>query len=86
MLQQSEKCYQQDIVGKAFQEWRDAANAWSDFSSLLKQDAGVMSLEQSKRLRALKKQLNKASDEYMRVRLLTKPSRPLRTGLKECQH
>jgi hypothetical protein len=72
MLQQSEKSDQRDLVGKAFQEWRDAANEWSDFSSLLQQDVGRMSFEQRKRLRELQKQLNKASDEYMRARLLTK--------------
>lgn len=76
MLQLNEKIYQQNQMSKAFQEWRDAANAWSDFFSLLKQDADRISFEQSKRLRVLKRQLNKASDEYMRIRILTKLGRP----------
>lgn len=80
MLQQSDKIYPYDQVGKAFQDWREAANAWSDLSTNLKQDTGRVSHEQSKRLQALRRQLNKAAEEYQRVRLLTKLGRDNKLG------
>lgn len=75
MLHQRVTSFNQDMVGRAYCEWREAANAWTNFYGLLKQDAGRATLGQRKRLRALEKQLNVASDKYLQVRLMNKHKR-----------
>ncbi len=75
MLQERVKFLNPDVVSKAYYEWREAANAWSTFYCSLKQDRGQASLEQRKRLRALEKQLSKASDRYVQIRMINKYKR-----------
>lgn len=71
MLHQRVTSSNQDAVGGAYYEWREAANAWTSFCGSLKQDTGQVSLEQKKRLRALEMQLKQASDRYIQIRAIT---------------
>ncbi|MCP4406547.1 MAG: hypothetical protein GY807_02065 [Gammaproteobacteria bacterium] len=75
MLYQKVTYSNHDMVGRAYYEWREAANAWTNFYGLLKQDAGQATFGQRKRLRALEKQLNEASDKYLQVRSMNEHKR-----------
>ncbi len=75
MLHQRVTSFNQDVVGRAYYEWREAANAWTSFYGSFKQDAGRASLGQRKRLHALEKQLKQASDRYIQIRLINKHKR-----------